>query len=155
MLHRRCIPALLLVAVLLLHAACHAPKDLVYIGAGDFSIKKSEHNKTLIGAGIKVYNPNGYAMTLKSADVDLLLNGAKAGVMNTTEPVTLRPRDTSVVPVTVETDLAAVLPNVLQMLLSSDINVKLKGSLKAGRNRVYFNIPVDYDGTQDIQNSMK
>ena len=152
---RYLISALAVMAGLLLATACLAPKDLVYAGAENFSIKKAEGHQTQIGADLKVYNPNGFAMTLKSADVDLLLNGNKAGVMNAPQPVLLRPHDTAFVPVTLEADLAAVLPNILQMLLNSDVDVKLKGSLRAGRNHMYFNIPVDYDGRQDILNGIK
>ena len=104
---------------------------------------------------INMYNPNRYGMKLKDADVDVFLNGRSLGKMQVDESCTIPRLDTFALPVMLNVDLKNVLPNALQLLISSDVEIKLSGSIKAGKNGIYKKVPVSYQGRQDIKGSIK
>ncbi len=145
----------LLLLPVMLFSACRQPKELVYQNVEHFSMKQASKDKTLLAMDIRLYNPNNYSMKLKSADVDVFLNGNHAGKMNATNQCLLPARDTFSLPVTLEVELKNVLPNVLQLLMNSDVDIKLNGKIKAGRNGVYVTIPVNYEGKQDILSGIR
>jgi LEA14-like dessication related protein len=129
--------------------SCRQPKDLVYKSVQNFGLQKG---KALMD--ISFYNPNKYKLKLKNADLDVFLNGAKLGKMNVSKAVVIPRMDTFTVPVSIDVDLKNLLPNALQLAFSSDMSVKLQGNLKAGRHGVYKNVPVNYEGKQDIRKGL-
>ena len=143
------------VLFVLLSAACRQPKELIYQSVENFSMKQASNNKALLAMDIRLYNPNSYSMKLKSADVDVFLNGRQAGKMNAGNQCILPAKDTFSIPVTLEVELKNILPNVLQLLMNSDVDIKLDGKIRAGRNGVYLTIPVNYEGKQDILSGIR
>lgn len=135
--------------VSLLLVSCRQPKDLVYKSVQNFGLQKG---KALMD--ISFYNPNKYKLKVKNVDLDVYLNGARLGKMNVSRPVAVPRMDTFTVPVSMEVDLKNLLPNALQLAFSSDMSVKLQGNVKAGRHGVFKNVPVNYEGKQDIRKGM-
>ncbi len=129
--------------------SCRQPKDLVYKSAQNFGLQQG---KALMD--ISFYNPNKYRLKLKNADLDVYLNGARLGKMNVSKAVVIPRLDTFTVPVSIAVDLKNLLPNALQLAFSSDMSVKLQGNIKAGRHGVYKNVPVNYEGKQDIRKGL-
>lgn len=138
-----------LIVVLFGAASCRQPKDLVYKSVQNFGLQKG---KALMD--ISFYNPNRYKLKLKNADLEVFLNGARLGKMNVNKAVAIPRMDTFTVPVSIDVDLKNLLPNALQLAFSSDMSVKLQGNLKAGRHGVYKNVPVNYEGKQDIRKGL-
>lgn len=136
-------------------SACRPPRELVYRDVQHFSVRQAAQNKTLLSMDIRLYNPNPYAMKLKSADVDVFVNGSNLGKLTTSGQPGIIARDTFSLPVTLEVDLRKVLPNVLQLFVNSEVDIKLNGRIKAGRHGVYVNIPVTYEGRQDIMDALR
>jgi len=143
------------VLFVLLSAACRQPKELIYQNVENFSMKQASNNKALLAMDIRLYNPNSYSMRLKSADVDVFMNGNHAGKMNARNQCVLPARDTFSLPVTLEVELKNILPNVLQLLMNSDVDIKLDGKIRAGRHGVFLTIPVNYEGKQDILSGIR
>jgi len=140
---------------LLAFASCRQPKELIYQNVENFSLKQADKDKAHLAMDIRLYNPNRYAMKLKSADVDVYMNGNKIGKMNAAKQCMLPARDTFSLPVTLEVELKNVLSNALQLLLNSEADIKLDGRIKAGRHGVYITIPVYYEGKQDILSGIR
>ena len=136
-------------------SSCKAPKELVYQDIQNFGMKQANGNKTVLSMDIRLYNPNNYTLQLKHADVAVFVNNSPIGKLNASGGSSLPAHDTSLVPVTLEVDLKTVLPNMLQFILNSEVTIKLEGKIKAGRHGVYINVPVNYEGKQDIMSSIK
>ncbi len=63
--------------------------------------------------------------------------------------------DTFSMPVMLSVDLKNAVPNVLQLILNPEVDIKLAGTVKAGRHGVYIKVPVNYEGKQDIRAGIK
>jgi len=146
---------LVLLSAILTISSCRKPKDLVYQDIENFSIKQAGFDKTLLAMDIRLYNPNKYSLKLINADVDVFLNGNHLGKMNVNGHCELSGLDTASIPITLEVDLKNALPNVLQLILNPEVDVKITGTIKAGRHGIYINIPISYEGKQDILSGIK
>ena len=141
--------------MLLILSACRQPKDLIYQNVQGFKLQKAGAAQTTLSMDIRLYNPNGYSLKLKKADVDVFLNDNHLGKMIVKGPYTITKLDTFVLPVILNVDLKNVLPNVLQLVLNSEVDVKLSGTIKAGRHGVYLTVPINYEGKQDILSGIR
>ncbi len=104
---------------------------------------------------VKLYNPNKYCLKLKKADLDLYINGNHLGKVKTKAVCSVTKLDTFTLPVTLAVDYRNILPNALQLLFNSEVDVKLTGKVKAGRHGLYITVPINYVGKQDIRSSVK
>jgi LEA14-like dessication related protein len=141
--------------VILVSSACHAPKDLIYVGVQNFNIGKAGLKQTVLSMDVQLYNPNNYRLKLKHADMDLFINNNRLGKINLNGKIPVPHLDTFLLPVTLDVDIAHALPNMLQLAFNSEVNVKLSGSVRAGRHGIFITVPVSYEGKQDIRSGLK
>lgn len=140
--------------LILVASGCRQPKDLVFKNVENFGLKEvGRHTK--VSLDVHLYNPNPYKMKLKHADLELFLNGRHAGNIQVPVRVSVPKRDTFFLPVAMEIDLKNVLPNLFQLISSSKVDVKLTGKIKAGKYGVFINVPISYEGKQDIREGLK
>ncbi len=137
---------------ILIISACRQPKDLVYQGIENFKLQKVGLAGTNMSIDIRMYNPNSYSLKLKKADVDVFINDTRVGKMTVDGKYTINRLDTFVLPVLLTVDMKNVLPNALQLLFNSNVNVKLTGTIKAGRHGAFLSVPINYEGKQDLLN---
>ena len=131
------------------------PKQLVYQNVQNFKLKQAGLQQTEVSLDIRLFNPNNYGMKLKDADVDVFVNGNRLGKMQVNEFFAVPGLDTFSMPVMLNVDLKNAVPNALQLLLNPEVNIKLAGTVKAGRHGVYVRVPVNYEGKQDIRAGLK
>jgi len=142
--------ALLSFAIVVLFAACKQPKDLVYQNVQHFRVQTANLKQSTVAVDVRFYNPNNYNLKLKHADLDVYINGTHVGKLLENEHYTIPKLDTFLLPVVLQVDMQTVLPNALQLLFNSDVDIKLVGQVKAGRHGVILSIPVNYEGKQEI-----
>ncbi|PQJ08857.1 hypothetical protein CJD36_022195 [Flavipsychrobacter stenotrophus] len=140
---------LALVATLLL-TACARPKDLIYRGVEHFGFKQSGITNTMLTVDLKLYNPNKYALMLKSSDVAVYINSSHVGQAYLRDKKLIPAKDTFILPVVLKVDLLHVIPNALQLLTKKEITLKLEGNIRAGRHGIFMVLPVTYEGKQKI-----
>lgn len=131
-------------------AGCAKPKDLQYKGVQNIRINSVSFSKTQLGADIKFYNPNTYAMVLKEAVADVYVENKLIGNVKLDQTFNVPRRDTFLLPVLLDANLGGVLGNLVQALANKEVTVKFTGMVKAGRNGIFVNIPVNYEGKQKL-----
>jgi len=144
-----------LLLIIVCTCSCRQPKQLVYQNVQNFKLKQAGLQQTEVSLDIRLFNPNNYGMKLKDADVDVFVNGNRLGKMQVNEFFAVPGLDTFSMPVMLSVDLKNAVPNVLQLLLSPEVDIKLAGTVKAGRHGVYVRVPVNYEGKQDIRAGLK
>ncbi|MEZ5017901.1 MAG: LEA type 2 family protein [Flavipsychrobacter sp.] len=144
----RIVYSILIVAALGMVMSCGNPKDLEYVDVKGMSIKEISMTP-LVELEIAFYNPNKHGMTMKDADMDLYINDKKVGHAELMKSYDVPALDTFILPVRLNADMKAVLPNTLALLLNKEVDVELKGTVKAGRG-VYIPIPIRYKGKQKL-----
>ena len=144
----------LLLLIVFLGTSCRQPRQLVYKNVQNFKLKQ-DGLQSQVCLDVRMFNPNKYCMKLKDANVDVFINGRSLGKMHVANGCPVPRLDTFAMPVTLNVDLKNVLPNAFQLLMNGEVDIKLTGSVKAGKHGVYIKVPVSYEGKQDIRASMK
>lgn len=140
--------SILLVALMGMAASCGNPKDLEYVDVKGMAIKEISMTP-LVELEVAFYNPNKHGMTMKDADMDLYINEQKVGHAELMKSYDVPALDTFILPVSLHADMKKVLPNALSLLLNKEVDVELKGTVKAGRG-VFIPIPIRYKGKQKL-----
>lgn len=140
----------LFIVIALFSSACSHTKELEYQKVQNFSMKQSS-----VCLDICLYNPNRYNLKLKDADVDVFMNGTRLGKLKLDGIHAVPKLDTFLLPVMLDVNLLTALPNALQLVMNSTVDIKLTGAIKAGRHGIYIHVPVNYEGQQDLLSSMK
>ncbi len=136
-------------------ASCRAPKELVYHNVQHFHVDQAGLQSTKVSLDISLYNPNNYRLRLKNADVDVFVNGNHLGKLNTKENFRVNARDSFLLPATLAVDMKNVLPNALRVLLDNEVTLKVAGNVRAGRHGIFINVPVSYEGKQNLDLGFK
>jgi len=132
------------------------PKGLVYIDVENFNMVRVAKGQAEITLGIRMYNPNNFKIKLKDGDIDVFIDDNRLGKVQGVDKFEVPKEDTCVIPVVLYVDLKAALPNALNLVLNNGIaNVKLDGTVKAGRHGIFITVPVHYEGKQDIGAMLK
>lgn len=145
------LPGTLWLSVLLLLASCGHPDAPEYYGFQDVKVGKVENQQANLTATLKFYNPNYFNLTLKSAEVDVALNGKPAGHSELDSTILIPKRDTFYVPVSMRVDLRALMGNAMQVLLERQVNIALDGKVHLKRGMFPINRPFHYEGKQDLK----
>ncbi|MFT4023418.1 MAG: LEA type 2 family protein [Flavihumibacter sp.] len=141
----------LLSFTLCLAAACKRPQIPEYQAFDNFELAKISMGESVVSADLKYYNPNPYPLQLKRANLAISINDKPVGTTVLDTLIQIPKLDTFYVPVKMKVDMKQLLSNALSMLLSDGVNVKVNGTIKMGRGGFFFNVPVNYEGRQEIK----
>ncbi|MDQ3277358.1 MAG: LEA type 2 family protein [Bacteroidota bacterium] len=140
-----------LAGFLVLLSSCSKPQSPSYHGYEDFRIEKVGVKNTVVSTRVKLYNPNGYPLKLKEANIDVYLNDSYLGHSSIDSLITLPGKDTTLVPLQLTASAKDLLSNTLKVWLNPEVKVKITGAARAGRGSLFINVPINYEGVQRIQ----
>src|ERR1700755_3335955 len=94
------------IAIIALWAAgCRQPEPAEYYGFQNIQVARGANGQTTLATTVKLYNPNPFNLTLKRAEVDVLINGRHAGHSLLDTTVFIPKKDTFYVPVALQIDM--------------------------------------------------
>jgi len=137
--------------ILLSLFSCASPKEvrnIEYQEVKNFRLLKLDVNPE-VGLDVQFYNPNTFGLTLKDANIDLYINNAHIGKAFVNRSFQVPGQDTFLMPVTIVPELKNVFPNALQLLFNKEVDVRIDGSVKAGRG-LFITVPIQYQGRQKL-----
>src|SRR3712207_5814755 len=90
----------LLIGILLIYSlsSCSKPQPPQYIGYDNFRLEKAGLKNTILATDIKLYNPNGYNLQLKSANLNVYFNDNFLGHSTLDSLIVLPAKDTAAFP---------------------------------------------------------
>ncbi|HEY1023197.1 MAG TPA: LEA type 2 family protein [Flavisolibacter sp.] len=132
-------------------SSCSKPKSPSYLGYEDFRVEKVGVKNTVLSTRVKLYNPNAYALKLKSASIDVYINNDYLGHSSLDSLITLPGKDTSYVPLQLTASAKDLLSNTVKVWLNPDVKIRITGAARAGRGSLFVNVPINYEGVQRIQ----
>lgn len=142
-------PLLFFVLVLLFPADLF--QEPTFVDARHFRLASIGLKTSTVKTDLYYFNPNGFALNLKTADLDVYLNNRYAGHSLLDTLVHVPAKDTFFVPVSVLVDMKNVFPNALTILMSDSIDVRVEGKIKVGKAGIYINVPVKYQEKHPIK----
>lgn len=134
-----------------LATGCSKPLTPKYLGYQNFRLAKAGFGTNTLTTDIRLYNPNAYALQLKSATMDVYLNNNFLGHSSLDTLITLPGKDTTLIPLQMEAKAKDLFSNALKVFLNPDVKIKITGSAKAGRGGIFLNVPIEYEGMQRIE----
>ena len=151
---KRFLPALALIFIL---ASCGKMKKPEFIGIENTKMGKVNLGKTDITFHVKFFNPNSFNAHVKHAEGDVWLDSSYLGRFTVDEKVLIPAKKEFVVPVKLSMDMKQFAMQSLRFMgpvEKKEVFLKATGTLRAGRNGFYKNIPLNYEGSQDIEKLM-
>lgn len=140
----------LLAVMTILLLSCSTPKELEYRDFKNFTINKVGFASSTAKMDMIYYNPNNFGLQLKKTDLDIYINGVFLGHSTQEYQVNIPKKDQFIIPVVLVVDMKNLLKNSLTALLNKQVMVKVTGTVRAGKANIFMNIPVNYQGLQDV-----
>jgi LEA14-like dessication related protein len=125
-------------------------KDPEFIEARDFKIRSLGLKSSTVSADLVYYNPNNFGLKLKNADLDVYLDDRFVGHSVVDTLIDIPARDSFALPVKLDVEMKNLLPNALSILTQHEIMLGIKGKARIGKGGIFLNIPVNYQGRQEI-----
>ena len=142
----------LLIGLILVYtlSSCSKPQPPQYVGYDNFRLEKASLDNSVLATDVKLYNPNGYNLQLKSADIDVYFNDKFLGRSKLDSLITLPGKDTTTFPLRMVASAKDILANGAKLLMNPEVKIRLTGNAKAGRSGIFVNVPINYEGVQRI-----
>jgi|GEM_PF-426774 len=117
----------------------------------DVDIKEMSKERIDMDAHLIINNPNGVALDLASADLDVLVDNVVIANIKQTVDATMPAKSEFKMPVKITMDLAklykdnplAALGKGLQIMSDKKLDVQFKGNIKAGKGVAKLTVEVD------------
>lgn len=126
--------------------SCKKPQSLDYRGMKNFKIEKLGFDYSTVSMDLVYFNPNNFGIDLKHVDCDVYLDNRYAGkyLLDTTMHINKKAEFS--LPSKIKVDMKGLFKNSLDLLMSKEVLVTLKGTTKVGKAGIYINFPVNYEG---------
>lgn len=138
---------LYLLLVVLTLTSCEIYKDVKVKRVEDFDLSELTNSHVSASLRIGIENPNPYKITLFKSDLELRLDGNRAGTLRLDEPVVLEPKSDRVYEVKVITNLTDVeglLGNALSLMFKEEIELDAMGYVEAKGLGVKKMVPFNF-----------
>jgi len=153
MLHQFKSTIILLLLVLSI-ASCKKIEAPVYESVENVEITDRSSNSVTLSAEVNFHNPNDYTITLKKADIDVLLNDKPLTHFTRDYNLKIGKQERFTVPVEITFSLADLNTNVISSainaLLGKKQTLSYRGNIKLRAFGVRINVPVDGDTDFDL-----
>jgi LEA14-like dessication related protein len=131
--------------------SCAKPKDLEYVDFKNLKVLQWGLLESTVGMDIEFYNPNRYQIQVKKADVDVYINNSFLGKSTLDSLIRIPGKDTFMIPVLMRVQTTGAVANIIRLASDSAVMIKLEGHASFGRNGLFVNYPVKYEGLQRIK----
>ena len=127
---------------------CIEYKEVEVIEVSDVGIKDISMSGIDIEVAMQIKNPNKYNISITESDLTLFADGNKVGVANVKEKITLPKKSNKIHRVTITTTVQDITSSALPLLMSlmsrDNIEVQIKGDIKAKAKGIGKRFPVDF-----------
>lgn len=124
--------------------SCGPPKALEYRDFKNFTIEKLGFSNSNVKMDLVYFNPNNFGLQLQRTDLDIYINDVFLGHTSQEYQVTIPPKQEFSIPIQLSVDMRNLLKNSLNIMMKSQVMVKLTGSIKVGKSNVFISFPVQY-----------
>ncbi len=129
-------------SLMLITSSCNNIKDIEYIGIKETKLQSIGIQKGTIKVVMQYFNPNKFGIDIKETQLEVYVNDKYIGVADSPERYKI-PRNANFdFPIYVHFNPLQAL-GMASILNASSVNLKVKGSTKAGKSGVYVRVPIE------------
>ena len=136
-------------------ASCRNMKDPVFKGIENVKMDKLNFNEPGVTLDMRYHNPNNFKGLLKQAEGDAWMDSTYLGHFIVDTTVNIPANSEFTVPVKLAVDMKQLLKHSLVAFLNEEVTIKITGKAKAGKNGLYRNFSLNYQGKQNLRDLFK
>ncbi len=148
-------PVLFICVCLMAFASCRKAEAPEYRGFENAKLSAVNAQQSILSTDLKFYNPNHYALQLKKAEMDILLNDKPANHYLLDSTIHIPARDTFSVPVSLQLNVSSLFGNAIQIMLSKQVKLTLNGKVKLKKGAFPFSAPFHYEENLKIDSLLQ
>ena len=127
--------------------ACEAPQKPTFKNMKNVQLSSLKNKKITLTADAILHNPNSFGLTLTATDLDISIDGKKAGNVKQTLDTEIPASADFVVPVKMDIDQKVIsgdlLNTAMNFLLNKKVKVHYKGHITVKALDIPIDIPID------------
>ena len=131
--------------------SCSSIKDPEYRDIKDVRIINISMLESTAAIDMIYYNPNGFGVQLSEASGDVFVDSTFFGRFSMDQEVKVPKHSEFMVPGILKIDMIAALKNGEAILSKKEALVKINGSAKVKKAGVTVNVPIRFEGMQNIE----
>jgi LEA14-like dessication related protein len=126
-------------------SGCHRPTEEIVLQQVKDVVADASSDPMLKAVAV-FYNPNATRGRLKHIDIEIFVNGKKAGTVKKDYKIAIPAKGEFSVPLEVKLNIKefGVLNTLLGMIGGKKLDIHYKGKLKLSYHGIPFKVPVDY-----------
>ena len=137
-----------LIILLISFSGCIEYKEVEVVEVSGVGIKKISLKGIEIEVAMQIKNPNKYNISIVDSDLTLFADAKKVGVARVKEKITLPKKSNKIHRFTIQTSVQDIVSNALPLLMNlmtkDNIEVGIKGDIKAKAKGIGKRFPVDF-----------
>lgn len=136
--------------VLILIVSCATPKTFEYRDVKNIKLNKVGFDKTSLAMDLVYYNPNGFGLNLKNIDAAVYIDNKYLGKFNLDTTMHIPRKSEFILPSKIDIDLKGFYKNALNLVISNEVLVTVKGNSRVGKAGFYKTVPFNYEGRHNL-----
>jgi LEA14-like dessication related protein len=129
---------------------CSKPQSFDYRDIRNFKVEKLGFDKSTIGFELVYYNPNNFGVDLRRVDCDVYINNTFLGKYLLDTVMNIPKKAEFTLPSKMDVDMKNVFRNGFSVIFSSEVLLTVKGTTRVGKNGIFLNVPVNYEGRHKV-----
>ncbi|MDF1673207.1 MAG: LEA type 2 family protein [Vicingaceae bacterium] len=137
-----------LIILLISFSGCIEYKEVEVVEVSGVGIKNISLKGIEVEVAMQIKNPNKYNISIVDSDLTLFADGKKVGIARVKEKITLPKKSNKIHRFTIQTSVQDIVSNALPLLMNlmtqDNIEIGIKGDIKAKAKGVGKRFPVDF-----------
>jgi LEA14-like dessication related protein len=131
---------------IILLISCATPKSFEYREIRNIKLDQFGFESTSLGMEIVYFNPNNFGLDLKNVDADVYIDNHYLGKMLLDTSMHISKKSDFILPSKISLDLKEFYKNALNLAVSNEVLVTVKGTTRVGKAGIYRTVPFTYEG---------
>jgi LEA14-like dessication related protein len=136
--------------LVILLISCAAPKTFEYREVRNIKLDQFGFDKTSLDMELVYFNPNNFGLELKKVDADVYVDNHYLGKMNLDTSMHISKKSDFILPSKISLDLKEFYKNALNLAISNEVLVTVKGTTRVGKAGLYKTVPFTYEGRHKL-----
>jgi LEA14-like dessication related protein len=130
--------------------SCAAPKAFEYREVRNVKMNQFGFEKTSIAMELVYYNPNNFGLDLRTVDADVYIDNHYLGKFNLDTMMHIPRKADFILPSKIAIDLKEFYNNALNLVVSNEVLVTVKGTTRVGKAGIFKTLPFTYEARQKL-----
>jgi LEA14-like dessication related protein len=136
---------------LIVFSSCKKLKDPVFDHIQNVKVDKVAQGVSTMTLEMAWFNPNNFTAKLKEATGEAWMDSTYLGRFYVDSAMTIPANSNFIVPVKLEVEMRQILKHSMAAFLNEQVLITIKGKAKVGKSGIYRNIPLHYEGRQNLE----